>query len=316
MDTGIQIFSGNSNRPLAEKISKYLDIQLGKAIVDRFSDGETRVEIQGNVRGADVFIIQSTSAPVDHHVMEAVIMADACRRASAQRITLVTPYFGYARQERKSAPRTPITAKLVADIITASGVDRVLALELHTSAIQGFFNIPVDHLFSKPVFTDYFKRKYPKGTDDMLVVSPDAGGVERARAMAKVFNCGLAIVDKRRDQPNESAVMNVIGDVRGKQCLIIDDIVDTGGSLTKAAAALVEQGATGVSAAISHPVLSGPALERIENSVLDELVVTDSIQLSEEAKKISKIKQLSLYELLAKAIRRIHNADSISSLFL
>ena len=316
MDTGIQIFSGNSNRPLAEKISKYLDVQLGKAIVDRFSDGETRVEIQGDVRGSDVFIIQSTCAPVDHHVMEAVIMADACRRASAQRITLVTPYFGYARQERKSAPRTPITAKLVADIITASGVDRVLALELHTSAIQGFFNIPVDHLFAKPVFAEYFKRKFPAGKEDMLVVSPDAGGVERARAMAKMFNCGLAIVDKRRDQPNESAVMNVIGDVRGKHCLIVDDIVDTGGSLTKAAAALVEQGATGVSAAISHPVLSGPALERIENSVLDELVVTDSIQLSAEAKKISKIKQLSLYELLAKAIRRIHNADSISSLFL
>ncbi len=316
MDAGIQIFSGNSNRPLAERISRHLDVQLGKALVDRFSDGETRVEIQSNVRGSDVFIIQSTCAPVDHHVMEAVIMADACRRASAHRITLVTPYFGYARQERKSAPRTPITAKLVADIITASGVDRVLALELHTSAIQGFFNIPVDHLFSKPVFAEYFKSKFPSVKENMLVVSPDAGGVERARAMAKVFNCGLAIVDKRRDQPNESAVMNVIGDVKGKQCLIVDDIVDTGGSLTKAAAALIEQGATGVSAAISHAVLSGPALTRIENSVLDELVVTDSIPLSIDAEKISKIKQLTLSELLAKAIRRIHNAESVSSLFL
>lgn len=312
MDAELKIFSGNANRPLAEKICKYLDVPLSKALVSQFSDGETRVEIQSNVRGADVFIVQSTCAPANHHVMEAVIMADACRRASAQRITLVTPYFGYARQERKSTPRTPITAKLVSDIITASGVDRVLALELHTSAIQGFFNIPVDHLFAKPVFGEYFDKKLT----DVLVVSPDAGGVERARAMAKLFNCGLAIVDKRRDQPNTSEVMNVIGDVAGKNCLIIDDIVDTGGSLTKAAQALMESGASSVRAAISHPVLSGGAVEKIENSVLTELVVTDSIPLSKEAQACRKIVRLSVAELLGKAIRRIHNAESVSALFV
>lgn len=308
----LQIFTGNANRDLAEKICAYLDVPLAKALVGQFSDGETRVEIKSNVRGCDVFIIQPTCAPTNHHVMEAVIMVDACRRASADRITLVTPYFGYARQERKSAPRTPITAKLVADLMTASGVDRVLALELHTSAIQGFFNIPVDHLFAKPTFGAYFENRYA----NPLVVSPDAGGVERARAMAKHFGCGLAIVDKRRDKPNESAVLNIIGDVRNKDCLIVDDIVDTGGSLTKAAQALKDSGANLVSAAISHAVLSGDAVSRIENSCLSELVVTDSIPLRQEARKSKKIKQLSIAELLGKAIRRIHHADSVSSLFV
>lgn len=305
------VFSGNANRPLAQKICQYLDIPLGSALVDRFSDGEARVEIQSNVRGRDVFIVQPTSAPAAHHLIEALIMVDACRRASANRITMVIPYFGYARQERKSAPRTPITAKLVADLFTVSGIDRILAVELHTSAIQGFFNIPLDHLFAKPIFGPHFA-----GRDNLIVVSPDAGGVERARAMAKYFECGLAIVDKRRDRPNESDVMHIIGDVTGKDCLIIDDIVDTAGSLSKASDALIAHGARSVSAAITHAVLSGPAVERISKSSLKELVVTDSIPLSPEAQKCQKIKVLSLGELLGKAIRRIHNSDSVSSLFV
>jgi ribose-phosphate pyrophosphokinase len=311
-DSELLLFSGNANRPLAIQISNFLDISLCKGIVGRFSDKETRVEIESNVRGRDVFIIQPTCPPANEYVMEALIMADACRRASAQRITLVAPYFGYARQERKSAPRTPITAKLMADLYTVAGFDRVLAMELHTSAIQGFFNIPVDHLFAKPVLGPYFENQ----SSDLMVVSPDAGGVERARAYAKMLDTELAIVDKRRDRPNESEVRRIIGDVKGKNCLIIDDIVDTAGSLTKAADALLEAGAISVSAAICHPVLSGPAVERIEKSNLKELVVTDTIPLSEAASKCSKIKQLSVAELLAKAIRRIHNADSVSSLFV
>ena len=311
MDAELIVFSGNSNRDLALKICEWLDVPLGQALVTQFSDGETRVELQENVRGRDVFIVQPLSAPANHHIMEAMIMADACSRSSAARVTLVAPYFGYARQERKSAPRTPITAKLTADLIQASGFSRVLTLELHTSAIQGFFNIPVDHLYAKPIFSAYFSR-----LDNLIVVSPDAGGVERARAMAKHFNCGLAIVDKRRDKPNESAVMHIIGDVKGKNCLIIDDIVDTAGSITKAADALLELGALTVTAAISHPVLSGAAIENLKKSKLKELVVTDSIQLSEAAKNSGKITQLTIAELFGKAIRRIHNDDSISALFI
>ena len=311
MNADLIVFSGNANRPLSEKICSWLDLPLGEAMVSSFADGETRVELNSNVRGRDVFIIQSTSRPANHHLMEAMIMADACHRSSASRITLVTPYFGYARQERKSAPRTPISAKLVADLIQASHFDRLLTLELHTSAIQGFFNIPVDHLYAKPIFANYFRNQ-----DNLVVISPDAGGVERARAMAKHFNCGLAIVDKRRDKPNESAVMHIIGDVKGKNCLMIDDIVDTAGSLTKAAEALMAAGATTVRAAVSHPVLSGKALENIENSELKELVVTDSILLSPEARQCTKITQLGLAELFGKAIRRIHNDDSISALFI
>jgi len=306
------LFAGNSNLPLAREIGMKLDLPLASGVVGAFADGETRVEIASNVRGRDVFIIQSTCAPVNHNLMEALIMVDACRRSSAKRITLVTPYFGYARQERKSAPRTPITAKLVADLFTVAGVDRLLVLELHTSAIQGFFNLPVDHLFAKPIFGPHFDKQ----RENLLVVSPDAGGVERARALAKHFDCGLAIVDKRRDRPNESEVRNIIGDVTGKHCLIVDDIVDTAGSLTKAAEALMEEGASEVSAAICHAVLSGPAIERIENSVLSRLVVTNSIPLRPEATKCSKIEQLSIGDLLARAIRRIHNEDSISSLFV
>jgi ribose-phosphate pyrophosphokinase len=314
MDSTPEIFSGNANLKLAEEISQYLNIPLGAANVACFADGETRVEINTNVRGADVFIIQSTCAPVNDHVMEALIMVDACKRASAQRITLVTPYFGYARQERKSAPRTPITAKLVADLMTIAGVDRVLAVELHASAIQGFFNIPVDHLFAKPVFFGYFESKVVG--PDWLVVSPDAGGVERARAMAKVFGTGLCIVDKRRDQPNESDVMNIIGEVQNKHCLIVDDIVDTAGSLCKAAQALMDQGAKSVSAAITHAVLSGEAVDLISESQLSEVVVTNSIPLCGKAQKSAKIKSLNLNVLLGDAIMRIHRSDSVSSLFL
>lgn len=311
METEMIIFSGNSNRPLAEKIASYLDITLGAATVGQFADGETRVELGCNVRGRDVYVVQSSCYPANHHIMEAVIIADAARRASAKTVNLVMPYFGYARQERKSAPRTPITAKLVADLIAAAGVSRLVTMELHTGAIQGFFNIPVDHLFAKPIFSSYFRKN-----ENMLMVSPDAGGVERTRALAKMFDCGLAIIDKRRDRPNESNVMNLIGDVKGKDCIIVDDICDTAGSLTKAAQALIEEGAASVRACVSHPVLSGPAVERIEKSVLKEFVCTDSIPLSAEAKKCKKIVQLSIAELLGKALRRIHNADSISSLFV
>lgn len=311
MDTEMIIFSGNSNRPLASKIAAYLDIPLGDSLVSQFADGETRVELGCNVRGRDVYIVQSSCFPANHHIMEAVIMADAARRASAKKVALVMPYFGYARQERKSAPRTPITAKLVADLIQTSGVDRLVTMELHTGAIQGFFNIPVDHLFAKPIFASHFALR-----DNLIMVSPDAGGVERARALAKHFNCGLAIIDKRRDRPNESNVMNLIGDVRDKDCILVDDICDTAGSLTKAAAALMEQGAKSVRAAVSHAVLSGPAIERIQSSVLTEFVCTDSIPMSDEAKRCSKIKQLSIAELFGKALRRIHNSDSISSLFI
>ncbi len=311
MENDLIVFSGNANRDLAVKICDHLDMHLGEARVDRFADGETRVEIQDNVRGRDIFIIQPTCAPANEHIIESLIMIDACRRASAKRITMVCPYFGYARQERKSAPRTPITAKLIADLYTASGIDRMLVMELHTSAIQGFFNIPVDHLFAKPIFGPYFQ-----GREDFLVVSPDAGGTERARAMAKYYECGLAIVDKRRDRPNESDVMNVIGDVRDKNCLLIDDICDTAGSLCKAAEALMEKGAQSVCAAITHGVLSGPAIDRINNSALKELVITDTIPLSKAGRECAKITQLSVAELLSKAIRRIHTAGSISSLFV
>lgn len=311
MSHDLVLLSGNANRPLASKISSHLDLRLGDAVVERFSDGEIRVELNDNIRGKDVFIVQPTCAPANENIMEALIMIDACRRASAKRITLVNPYFGYARQERKSAPRTPISAKLVSDLFTVSGLDRMLCMELHTSAIQGFFNIPVDHLFSKPVFGPYFY-----GNDNLIVVSPDAGGTERARAIAKYYDCGLAIVDKRRDRPNESAVMHLVGDVSGKDCLIVDDICDTGGSLCKAAQALKDNGADSVSAAITHPVLSGPAVERIAESCLNEIVVTDTIPLSPAGEACQKITQLSVAELLSKAIRRIHGAGSISSLFV
>jgi len=316
MDSDLILFSGNANQALAKKISQHLDVPLGAAQVSQFSDGETRVELKRNVRGADTYLIQPMCSPANHNIMEAVIMIDALRRSSAKTITLVCPYFGYSRQERKSAPRTPITAKLVADLYEAAGVSRLLTLDLHTSAIQGFFNIPVDHLFAKPVFVDSIRKSLGKNIEDAVVVSPDAGGAERARAYAKHFGCGMAIIDKRRDRPNESAVMHIIGDVKGKVCVVVDDIVDTGGSLAKAADALMGEGAKSVTAAIAHAVLSGPAIERISKSSLDRLVVTDSIPLSSAGEACEKIEQISVSELLAKAIRRIHNQDSISSLFV
>jgi ribose-phosphate pyrophosphokinase len=271
------------------------------------------VEIGENVRGADVFVVQPTCPPVNNNMMELLIMVDALRRASARRITAVLPYYGYARQDRKVAPRVPISAKLVADIITTAGARRVLAMDLHATQIQGFFSIPVDHLFAAPVLLDYLKGKF---TGEAVMVSPDAGGVERTRAFAKRFGAGLAIIDKRRDRPNESEVMYIIGDVKGKIALILDDMVDTAGTLCKAAHALKERGANEVHGCITHPVLSGPAVSRIKESILESLVVTNTIPLSEEAQKVDKINVLSVSALLGEAIRRIHDEDSVSSLFV
>ncbi len=307
------IFSGNSNRELSERICQHLGTHPGEAVVSKFNDGETRIEINSNVRGKDVFIIQSTCFPANQNIMELLIFIDALRRSSANRITAVIPYYGYGRQERKSAPRTPITAKLVADLLTSAGVQRILTLELHTGAVQGFFNLPVDHLFSKPVFFEYFSKLK---MENPIVVSPDAGGVERARNLAKVLNCGLAIVDKRRDKPGSSTVMHVIGDVTGKTAIILDDICDSGNSLTSAADALKNEGALKVYAAITHAVFSKDAVNKIENSSLENCVVTDTIPLSEEAKKSSKIKVLSVAPLLGEAIRRIHTSASVSYLFM
>ncbi len=313
MESELLVFSGNANRKLAERICKYLDVPLGSAMIGRFSDGETRVEIDSNVRGRDVFLIQPTCAPANEHIMELLMMIDALKRASAQRVTAVVPYYGYGRQERKSAPRTPISAKLFANLLESAGAHRVLTLELHTGAIQGFFNIPVDHLFSKPVFCENLLKL---NIEDPIVVSPDAGGVERARAVAKVLECGLAIVDKRRDKPGVSKVMNLIGDVKDKTAILIDDICDTAGSLSQAAATLKENGAKSVVAAVTHPVLSGPAIERLNASPIEKLYVTDTIPLGDKASLTEKIETLTVAELLGKAIRRIHNADSISSLFI
>jgi ribose-phosphate pyrophosphokinase len=302
------IFSGNSNPNLAAQVAYHAGQDLGSMFVGSFADGETRVEIGQNVRGADVFLIQSTSSPANHHLMELLIMADACRRASARKITLVIPYFGYARQERKNTPRSPITGKLAADLIEAAGVDRVLTFELHNLAVQGFFSIPVDHLFFKPILCQHLKD-HP---DPFVVVSPDAGGAERARQIAKPFHWELAIMDKRRSRPNESQILHVLGDVAQKNCLIVDDIVDTGGSLLKAAQALKEAGATRVWAAAAHGVFSLQALENIQTSpYLEGLLVTDSIDLP---KDMAKIRTLPLAPLLGEAILRLHGEGSISSL--
>lgn len=310
------MFAGSSHPELAEKVASYLDIELGKALVTTFSDGETRIELQENVRGADIYILQSTGYPANHHIMEALIMADACRRASAHKITLVTPYFGYARQERKNASRTPITAKLVSDLIETSGIQRLVAMELHTGAIQGFFTVPVDHLFVKPVFVEYLQSTCRLDPDQAVVVSPDSGGVERARAYSKVLGNALAVMDKRRERPNESSIHNVIGDVEGKHCYVVDDIVDTAGTLKEVARSLKEHGALSVRAAIAHPVLSGQALEKITDSCIEELIVSDSLPLSEEARSCSKIVQLSVCGLVGEAIQRIHDQQSVSALFM
>jgi ribose-phosphate pyrophosphokinase len=288
-------------------------MQLGNCMVRQFADGEIYLQIQENVRGGDVFVIQPTCTPVERNLMELLLMLDALKRASAERITAVLPYYGYARQDRKDKPRVPISARLVAALLETAGADRVLTLDLHAAQIQGFFDIPVDHLFASPVMIEYFKRKPTSG---MTVVSPDAGGVERARAFAKRLNCPLAILDKRRDEPNVAEVMNVVGEVKGRHCLLVDDLIDTGGTLVKGAEALLEKGASGVSACATHAVLSGPALERIEQSSLQEVVVTNSIPLSEAGRKLSKIKQLSIASLMADAIRSIHEETSVSVLFI
>ncbi|MEF3169025.1 MAG: ribose-phosphate pyrophosphokinase [Deltaproteobacteria bacterium] len=309
----LKVFSGNANPALAQEICDYLGMPLGRATVKTFSDGEIFVEIGENVRGADVFVIQPTCPPVNQNMMELLIMIDALRRASSRRITAVLPYYGYARQDRKAAPRVPITAKLVADLITTSGARRVLAMDLHAGQIQGFFNIPVDHLFAAPILLKYIRENF---ADDLVMVSPDAGGVERTRAFAKRLGAGLAIVDKRRERPNESQVMNVIGDVKGKTAIILDDMVDTAGTLCQAAQVLIDKGAKVVHGCATHPVLSGPAVERITSSPLASMVVTNSIPLSPEARKVKKITVLSIAELLGEAIQRIHNDDSVSSLFV
>lgn len=309
----ITIFSGNANPDLADKICKYLDISMGGAKIKTFSDGEIQIEIHENIRSRDVFVIQSTCRPVNESLVELLLMLDACSRSSASRITAVIPYFGYARQDKKVAPRVPISARLVADMITAAGADRVITMDLHAGQIQGFFDIPVDNLFATPVILEYIKEKF---RDDIIVVSPDAGGVERARAFAKRLDVGLAIIDKRRDLPNVAKAMAVIGNVTDKAAIILDDMVDTAGTLTEAAAALIRNGAREVHACCSHPVLSGPAVQRISDSVLKSVVVTDTIPLHPEALACEKIKVLTISRLFGEAIIRSHRGDSVTSLFV
>lgn len=309
----MMVFTGNANPALAERVAERLDLDLGQATVSRFSDGEVSVEIQENVRGKDVFIVQSTCAPTNDNLMELMVFIDAIRRASATRITAVIPYFGYARQDRRPrSARVPISAKVVASMLTNVGVDRVLTVDLHADQIQGFFDIPVDNVYGSPVLLDDINDQ---NYDDVVVVSPDIGGVVRARAVAKQLDTDLAIIDKRRERANESQVMNLIGDVEGRTCILVDDMCDTAGTLCKAAAALKEKGAKRVVSYITHPVFSGPAIDNIANSELDEMVVTDSIPLSEAAKSCSKIRQLSLAPMLAEAVRRVCNEESISAMF-
>jgi ribose-phosphate pyrophosphokinase len=312
----IKVISGNAHPTLAEDIVSHLGLELGHAKVSRFSDGEIQVEIDDNVRGRDVFLIQPTCSPANDHIMELLIMADACKRSSAGRITAVVPYYGYARQDRKAAPRAPITAKLVADLVSASGMDRVLTMDLHAGQIQGFFDIPVDNLYASRNLIPYLRETLPS-SDELVMVSPDAGGVERARAYAKRLGAGLAIVDKRRSRPNESTVMNIIGDVEGKVAVLVDDMIDTAGTLTGAANALAETGgASRVMAVASHGILSGPAVDRLQESVLEKIIVTNTIPLSGNAATLDKITVVPIADLLAKAIRSIHEADSVSRLFL
>ncbi|MEO5573879.1 MAG: ribose-phosphate diphosphokinase [Gammaproteobacteria bacterium] len=311
----MMVFSGNANLPFAEDIVKHLNIPLGKAIIDRFSDGEVMVEIMDNVRGKDIFIVQPTCSPTNDNLMELLVMIDAMRRASAYRITAVIPYFGYSRQDRRPrSARVPITAKVVANMITSVGANRVLTVDLHADQIQGFFDFPVDNVYASPIMLgDIWKHKYP----DLIVVSPDVGGVVRARAVAKhLDDADLAIIDKRRPRHNEAKVMNVIGDVEGRTCVLVDDLVDTAGTLCEAARALKENGAAKVVAYCTHPVLSGPAVNNINNSVLDELVVTDTIPLREDARACPRIRQLSLAAMLAETMSRISNEESISSLYM
>ncbi len=312
MPKELKIVTGNAHPEMAKDIAEHLGRSITASEVKKFSDGEIFVEIKENVRGADVFVIQPTCTPVNDHLMELVIIVDALRRASARRITAVVPYYGYSRQDRKNAPRVPISAKVVAEMFMAVGVRRVLCMDLHAGQIQGFFNIPVDNLYAAPVILEHITREF----SDVIMVSPDAGGVERTRAFAKRVNAGLAIIDKRRDKPNEAEAMHVIGDVKGKVAILMDDMVDTAGTLCAGAATLLENGAKEVHACCTHPVLSGPAVERITNSDIKSLVVTNSIPLRAEAEACEKIKVLSVSRLLADAIYRIHNEDSVSSLFV
>jgi len=318
VDDKFKIFSGTANEPLADEVCHFLGMQRGQAQVTRFADGECYVQIQENVRGSDVFVIQPTCRPVDGHLMELLLMIDALKRASARRITAVIPYFGYARQDRKDKPRSPISSKLVADLLTSAGAHRALIVDLHTPQLQGFFNIPVDHLFASPVLVDHFRKL---ALPNLTVVSPDAGGVERARFFAKKVDAALAIVDKRRVEMNVAEIMHVIGDVHGRTCLIIDDLIDTAGTLVKTAAALIENGATSVYACASHAVLSGPAVENIRNSVIKEIVVTNTIPLNPEADaarkdKGGKITVLSIAGLIGRAIQANHEETSVSKLFM
>jgi ribose-phosphate pyrophosphokinase len=307
------IFSGNSNPGLSKKVCSYLNVALGGEKVKRFSDGEIQIEIDENVRSKDVFVIQSTCSPVNENLVELLLMLDALKRASAARITAVIPYYGYARQDKKVAPRVPISAKLVADMLTIAGASRIITMDLHAGQIQGFFDIPVDNLFAAPVLIKHIRDNF---NTDLVIVSPDAGGVERARAFAKRLNAGLAIIDKRREAPNEAKAMAVVGDVAGKIVVILDDMVDTAGTMVEAAGAIMKKGAREVYAVCAHPVLSGPSIERIENSPLKALVVTDTIPLRENAKSCKKIKVLSISELIGEAIIRSFRGDSVTSLFV
>jgi ribose-phosphate pyrophosphokinase len=314
MSRELKIFSGNANPALAHEICAYLGTKLGEATVASFSDGEIRVKIEENVRGGDVFVVQSSCQPVNDSLMELLIIIDALKRSSANRITAVIPYFGYARQDRKDQPRVPISAKLVADLISTAGTDRVLTMDLHAGQIQGFFNVPVDHLYALPVLLDYITKQMVK-VSDLVVVSPDAGGVERARAFAKRLEANLAIIDKRREGPNQTAIMNIIGDVAGKSALLLDDMIDTAGTIVKGAQACMDHGAREVWAACTHAVLTGPALDLIQKSCLKQVIVTNSIPLRGKEQSCPKLHQLSVAPLLGEAIRRIHEDESVSSLF-
>lgn len=314
MPQGLKLFTGTSDRGLATEVAGHLKLDLGDTTVSTFSDGEIMVRLNENVRGSDAFVIQSTCTPVNDNIMQLLLIIDALKRASAGRITAVIPYYGYARQDRKVQPRVPISAKMVADLITAVGTNRVLTVDLHAGQIQGFFNIPVDNLYAAPVLAEYIKGKYV--ADNLVIVSPDAGGVERARSFAKRLNCSIAIIDKRREKANECEVMNVIGDVLDKDTLLLDDMVDTAGTLTQAAKALIEQGAKRVSAACTHAVLSGSAIERINSSPMEELIVTNTIPLDSKTALCRKLKVLSIASLVGEAIKMIHEESSISSLFV
>jgi ribose-phosphate pyrophosphokinase len=309
----MKVFGGTSNPELTREVCDYLGIEPGKLAAKTFSDGETLIEIHENIRGGDVFVLQSTSTPVNDNLMQLLIMMDALRRASAERITAIIPYYGYGRQDRKVKPRVPISAKLVADLITTAGAQRVVSMDLHAGQIQGYFNIPVDNLFAAPLLLKYIRAHFE---NDLVIVSPDAGGVERARAFAKRLEATLAIIDKRRDAPNISEAMNIIGEVGGRTAVILDDMVDTAGTLTQGAAALKEKGASKIYACCTHPVLSGTAIEKIEASPIDRLVVTNTVPLNEKSKKCAKIIVLSVAELLGETIRRIYNSNSVSTLFV